>query len=179
MDAVDLLRIQLAAAHAALDSAVDGVSSRVAMWQPPGTAPPIGASYAQAVIVEDVVVQATLRGTRPLFASTWDNRVGVSDCMPLPGPLWDEFTWPDYSYVDWTRMTRVSLPKVRRYARAVHEETETWLATLTSAGVQRPVDLTRMGQGIVTVGWTVSRLVVGQIDLARGEIGCVRLMLDT
>jgi hypothetical protein len=173
-EAIVLLREQLRLAHAALDQAVAGVRREEAHWLPPGDAAPIGATYAQAVIVEDVITHVTLQGGIPLFASSWDGRVGVSDCMPLPGPLWDAFTWPDYSYAAWSRMTRVSLRRVRRYAQAVYAATNAWLEALPPDGLDRPVDLAALGHGDVPARWVVSRVLIGQADAARGAIACLR-----
>jgi hypothetical protein len=173
---VSLLREQLRLAHAALDEAVAGVRREEAHWPPPGGAAPIGATYAQAVIVEDVITHVTLQGGIPLFAASWDGRVGVSDCMPLPGPLWDAFAWPDYSYAAWSRMVRVSLRRVRRYAQAVYTASDAWLAALPPNGLDRPVDLSSLSYGDVPARWVVSRVLIGQADAARGAIACLRQM---
>ena len=109
-----------------------------------------------------------------MFASTWDGKVGVSDCMPLPGPVWDEFEWPDYSYREWARQTQVSVPMLRRYALAVYDASDNYLASLDEATLQRELDLSSMGYGKVTVAWVVSKLVIGHAYSIAGEIACLK-----
>jgi hypothetical protein len=174
LDAVALLREQLRWAHEALDEAIAGLTREEAHRHPAGEARPIGATYARALISEDAVVNALLQPGAPLFATSWDNKVGVSDCMPLPGPYWPDFEWPEYSYDRWALQVRVSLPMVRKYARGVRTASDDYLASLTPAALDRKVHFSATGQGEVTVAWVISRLVLGELDKARGEIKSLR-----
>ena len=59
-----------------------------AEFAPPGIANPLGATYAHVVWSEDMQVQGMFRQVRPLFASAWAGRTGLSEPMPMPGPEW-------------------------------------------------------------------------------------------
>ena len=119
-------------------------------------------------------MNALLRGGAPLFATTWDGRVGVGECMPLP-PVWPDFNGPGWEeYARWPRRVRFSLTTLRRYAQAVYAASEGYLATLSPADLDRAVDVSWSGQGQATVGWVVSRLLVGHIDNVCGEISCLK-----
>ena len=87
MDASTLLRDQLRDAHAALERTVAGLGEAELGWIPPGTANPIGATLAHVVVAEDVLVHAIFQGGAPLLASTWAGRTGLSEPMPMPGPI--------------------------------------------------------------------------------------------
>jgi hypothetical protein len=94
--------------------------------------------------------------------------------MPLPGPYWPDFEWPEYSYDRWALQVRVSLPMLRKYARGVRSASDDYLASLSPADLGRGVDLSALGPGEVTVAWVMSRLVLGELDKARGEIKSLR-----
>src|SRR4051812_22303814 len=107
------------------------VTRQQAAMLPPGKGHPIGATYARAVILEDAVVNALLRGDRPLFSTTWNNRVGVDSCMPLPAGLWRDFSGPGWEEYDrWARSVRFGLLGLRRYAQAVYAATNEYLTSL-------------------------------------------------
>jgi predicted dithiol-disulfide oxidoreductase (DUF899 family) len=60
-----------------------------------------------------------LAGVRPLALSTWAGRTGFSPLPALGAPI----DWPA-----WARTVRLDLPGVRRYARAVYDATDAYLA---------------------------------------------------
>lgn len=69
MDSVALLRQQLANVNQFLEGTMDEVTANQAQWAPPGTANPLGATYAHTVSSLDAVVNGILQGKAPLFAS--------------------------------------------------------------------------------------------------------------
>jgi hypothetical protein len=174
MDAVTLLREQVRWAHEALERALEGAGKEELHWLPPGDAAPVGALYAGAIIAEDAFVNALLKGGKPLFATTFDDRVGVSDCMPLPGAIWDDFQWPVYSWGEWARRVRVSFPMIQKYKRAVHGSTDAYLSALSPDDFSRAIDLSRMGHNEVAVAWVVSHMLIGRAYEASAEINRIR-----
>jgi hypothetical protein len=167
MDALALLRQQLRDAHATLERTVGGLGPAELAWVPPGTANPIGATFAHVVVAEDVLVHAVFAGGAPLGASTWAVRTGLSEPMPMPGPGWAD-------YPAWTRRLRVDLEISMAYAHATWDSTDAWLASLGEADLDRELDLAALGQGRRTLGWAVARLLVAHCDSITGEIACLK-----
>jgi hypothetical protein len=179
MDANSLLRGQLRHAHEQLEETIDGVTREQASRLPPGKGHSIGSMYARAVILEDAIINALLKGDRPLFSTTWDNRVGVDDCMPLPAGLWADFSGPGWEEYDhWARSVRLGLLGLRRYAQAVYAASDDYLSSLTPGDLERAFDVPGLGIGRMPMALVVSRLVVGQIDAVRGEIVSAARLLD-
>ncbi len=167
MNAVSLLRDQLQQAHGYLEATLADVTTEQAHWLPPGQANPIGATYAHLVISEDMIINGMLRGSTPLFGSNWAGKTGLSEPMPLPGPAWQD-------YGPWTRRVKVDLAALREYAQAVYAASDAYLAELPADALSTPLDLSDLGMGKVTLGWVLSRLVVGHVDNECGEISCLK-----
>lgn len=62
MDAISTLQDGLQWAHELLEMVMADVTPEQAHWQPPGIASPLGAIYAHAVLAEDAVINAMLKG---------------------------------------------------------------------------------------------------------------------
>src|SRR3954447_10131481 len=112
MDGVLLLREELSDAHDLLEAVMVDVTTESMNWMPPGRANPVGATYAHVVLSEDRVVNGVLRHQRPLYATEWEGKLGLSEPMPMPED------W--HNYADWTRRVQVDLPAFRQYAKAVY-----------------------------------------------------------
>lgn len=167
MDAVSLLRTQLQYAHEWLEATIADTTEEQAHWTPPGVANPLGATYAHAVVAEDMIVSGMLKQSAPLCASAWAGKTGLSEPMPAPGPEWA-------NYGPWTRRVQIDLPALREYAQAVYASTDAYLASLAPADLDQVIDLTNFGFGPVNVGWIISRLVIGHLDNECGEISCLK-----
>ena len=167
MEATTLLREQLQVAHQWLEGTMADVTPEQAHWTPPGIATPLGASYAHVLTSEDMIIKGMLQQTAPLLASTWAGRTGLSEPPPMPGPAWGE-------YGPWTRRVQIDLPALRAYGQAVYEATAAYLAGLTPADLDRPVDLSGVGLGQVTLGWVLSNLVIAHSHDLMGEISCLK-----
>lgn len=175
MDTSTLLLEQLQQAHNLLEQSVEGVTREQAARLPPGDGYPIGAVYASVLILEDATVNALLRGGRPLFSAEWDNRVGVSDCMPLPGGLWQDFSGPGWEEFDgWARSVQIGWLGLQRYAQAVYEASYKYLSQLRTDDLDRTLDLSALGQGYLSVASILSKLVIGRVYSACGEIDCLK-----
>ena len=171
MNAIESSREMLKQAAGFLEMIMEDVTQDQAHWMPGGAALPIGAHYAHIAIGADGFVNGMLAGKVPLFTGEWAGKVGVSDlppqaqpgASPLPQP-WDQ----------WARTLRVDLPQLRRYAQAVHASCDEFLATLTDADLERPVDLSAQGLGTQTLGWVIGAGVSGHVWAHLGEISCVK-----
>ena len=161
MNAVSLIREQVQQAHELLAATMADVTQEQAQWIPPGTANPLGATYVHAVVSQDAAIHAVLQGSAPLFASSWADKTGISEIQPL-------------STAEWARRVKVDLSALRGYAKAVHEATDAYLATLTDADLARVIDMSQFGMGQLTVGYILNRLILGHIDNMTGEISCLK-----
>jgi DinB superfamily len=163
----ELLRRIVGDARKVLDGTMADVSQTQMDYAPPGIANPLGATYAHVVCSEDLVVQGMFRQVAPLAASTWAGRTGLSEPMPVPGP-----DWADYG--PWTRRVKVDLEAVRAYALAVASETDTWLAGLSEADLDRPMDLTSVGLGQHTWASAIALLLANHLGTETGEIAVLK-----
>lgn len=146
------------------------VTEQEAHWAPQGIAIPLGATYAHIVISEDGTVNGLLRGTVPLFASSWAGKVGVTELPPMVNPNSPGF--PDWG--SWSRRVKVDLGVMRRYAEAVYSATEAYLASLTDDDLSRPVSLAALGMGESTVGYILTNGLLGNAFSHTGEIACLK-----
>jgi len=166
--AVDLLRQQVRIAHDIMDATMADVTPEQAHWTPPGVANPLGATYAHCVVSEDFVVNGMFRRQAPLAAAAWAARTGLSEPMPAPGsPAWSD-------YAAWTRRVSVDLDSLREYARAVHAETDAYLASLSDADLAHALDLSALGLGQQTVASALTLLLLNHIGTETGEIACLK-----
>lgn len=120
-----LLRWQIQLADELLDGAVAPLGR--AGRPGGGRAARAAASYAEAVLCEDVCVGGVLAGGSPLALSTWAGRTGASELPPLPGPV----DWPG-----WARRVELDLAGLRAYGAAVHAATDAYLAALPDDAVE-------------------------------------------
>ena len=167
MNVIDLLQLQLREAHAFLEATMSDVTPELASHQPAGKANSVGVTYAHAVVAEDMLINGMLRQSPPLFATSDAGRTGLSEPMPSPGPEWAR-------YADWTRTVQVALPALRQYAQAVYAASDQYLAGLSAEDLERPIDLSMVGMGNVTLGWMLSRLVIAHVDNECGEISAIK-----
>lgn len=164
---VDFVRRIVRDARQVLDGTMADVTQAHVEFIPPGIANPLGATYAHVVCSEDVVVQGMFRHTAPLSASTWAGRTGLSEPMPMPGPGWAD-------YGPWTRRVKIDLGALRAYARAVADQTDSWLASLTDADLECPIDLSAAGFGEHTLATAVAGLVANHLGTETGEIAVLK-----
>src|SRR3990172_9557885 len=146
---VSFLRGQFEAAHGVLEGPGAAVTA-------------VAAQYAHIVASEDAIVNGMLKGGPPLAATTWAGKTGLSE-MPPQG-----FDW-----VQWAKGVRVNLAQLREYARAVYENTDAYLASLSDEDLARPLDLSSLGVGQKTLGWMLS-IQLGNVDHHCGEISCLK-----
>ncbi len=121
MSAITLLRWQFQRAHELLDAAIPRLFTKAVRRHAPGTAVPAAACYAQAVVCEDLTINAVLANGTPLALSTWAGRTGLSVMPPLIGTA---------DWRAWAHHVRLDPAQLRRYARAVYAATDAYIAAL-------------------------------------------------
>src|SRR6476646_4365924 len=104
VDAITLLRSQVKEAHDLIEAVMKGVTPGAAEWMPPGRANPVGATYAHVILSEDRIINGMLGHRRPLYDSTWKDKLGLSAPMPSAGEN-------VHAYIDWTRTVKLDLPR--------------------------------------------------------------------
>jgi hypothetical protein len=161
MDLIPYLRIEIQFAHQYLEMVMAGVTPEQAQWIPPGIANPLGAIYAHAILEEDSWIHTFIKGSPPLYESSWEGKTGISD--------------PQYFItLGWARSLKVDLEALRRYAQAVYKAAEDSLATLTESDLNRQVDLSIQGLGQKPLSWVFAALIVSHINNMIGEISCLK-----
>jgi DinB superfamily len=162
IDTVAVVRSNLSDAHWLLERVIDGLADEHLHWVPPGSANTIAATYAHVVGSEDVFVQETLLGRKPIGEDEWDGRGGISLPVPRRGADW----------LMWSRRVRVELAAARAYAAAVYAASDAYLAGLEPDALGRPPSAPVPGGQ--TLGWLVNNLLVQHAALHSGEIAVLR-----
>ena len=161
MEAIELLRNPIEDCHAWLEATMSDVTPEQAHWRPPGLANPIAAVYAHVIVGADVGVNTILNGRPPLIHSQWGGSAGLSELMPVR------------DWHDWAVNMRMDLDVFRKYARAVYACWSEYLASLSSADLDRVVDLTAFQMGKRTLGGYLA-VQVEHFSGHCGEIACLK-----
>jgi len=152
MSSSAVLQEQLHEACQLLEATMDGVNDEQAHWQPPGTANPIGANYAHAVLSVDLAFHALIQGTAPLAQSSWAGRTGLSELPPGGGA--------PAEWGDWARSVRVDLPALKAFADEAFGAADACLASLDDHAANRPIDLTAAGFGQRSTAWVAGTTIM-------------------
>jgi len=162
MKAVDLLREQNKWAHATLEATMKGVAKDVAHFRKVGSALPVGAAYAHAIISEDIVVATMFLQTKPL--STKSKNIGIS--KPMPGfDAWDQ-------HDKWYKTVEVDLKKLEAFSKKVAKVTDKWLATLTDKDLDKEIDRPVIGKH--TLAYFISNFVILHTANLTGEVSAIK-----
>lgn len=117
-NAVELLRAQYKQSFDWLHGTMDGVDDELAHYNPYGEAPSIAAQVVHIVSGIDGFILGHLAGA-PLMMGEYADKTGVSE--PHPEGDWSE----------WAKNVKVDLGVFHKYAVAVFEKTDAYLATLS------------------------------------------------
>jgi hypothetical protein len=121
----------------------------------------IAATYAHAVIAEDVIAHTFLQGQQPLYQTDdWEAKTGVK----FPGV-------PPMMTADWSSGLKMNIPQFRDYAKAVYAATDAYLGSVPDAELARK---TQGPFGETTVGWIVSMLLATHAPGHAGEIAAMK-----
>lgn len=161
MNRIEEHRINLLWAFDLLDQVVADVTPEIADWMPPGTANPLGATYAHALCSADAVVNGLLSEGTPLYEGAWEGRTGISE--------------PQMALTDeWALRVLVDVGKARPYAQALAESIEAYLDSLEEDDLDRTIALPAFDMSEHTVSWILSGLVAGHIHNMIGEIAVLK-----
>jgi hypothetical protein len=166
--AISLLKDQMQEAHNLLEATMKDIDFNKLNWIPPGTANPLGATYAHAIVAEDRIVNGLLNGKTPLSASDWAGKTGESE----PMPRFDTNEWS--RYYDWTRKVRINLNQMRHYAQAVYKNTEDYLSSLSEEELDKKIKIEGMGEK--PLSWILTEMLIAHTDNITGEISAVKGM---
>jgi hypothetical protein len=162
LEAIDVLRADLADAHWLLEGTIEGLNADQVHWAPPGKANTIGATYAHIIGSEDALIQGTLR-RRPLLAEReWAGRSGISLPIPQRGSDW----------FSWSRRVQIDLPAAQRYAEAVYAATDAYLVTVVSDQLGRAPDVPMPANQ--TLRWVIHNFVILHAGIHTGEIAVLK-----
>ena len=166
-----MLREQVEQAHQYIEGIIATVTPEQAHLHPPGTVVnSLGGNYAHLLVIEDLVINAILKGGAPFFASSWAGKTGMSTLPPLPTPETPGLP----SWQEWSTQVDIDLNALRSYAQATYAATEEYLASLSDEQLRQLVDLSGVGLGIPTVQWILSVVIVGHVYAHGGEIACLK-----
>jgi hypothetical protein len=157
MDLLDEFRLQARLSFEWLEAIVSDVSAEQALWQPPGRANTIAASYAHIVRNIDEDVNQRLYRRPRLNEGPWLGRTGL-----LP----DRSDWEQGASIDWTAL--------REYGRAMSAFIVDAVDGMTDDDLQRAADLSTPDnpawRGVDIIRLTVSM----HVRLHGGEIACLK-----
>lgn len=162
MNTVQLLRKQLAWAHATMEGTMADVTKKSAHFTKIGKALPVGAAYAHVIIGEDIVVATMFAKKTPLSAN--NAKTGMSKPMPSMAE-WDK-------HEGWYKTVKVDLPKLKKFAKSVYKATDAYLATLKDKDLEKEMDL--MGMGKQSLAWYISNFVILHIANLTGEVSAAK-----
>lgn len=164
MDAVTLLKSQIAFAHQWFDATVGDLETGDLHWSDPDGIMPVSAQVAHTLMAEDFILNGIVRQQQPLMMTSWAGKVGVSE----PPPMGD--------WGDWARTVRVDLAQLRAYGAAVHAQTDEYLASLSDSDLDREMDSAPLSMGIVPQATLLSVLVAHPF-MHSGEVSAIKGML--
>jgi len=155
MDALSLLKQQVATARREFQGVMQDVDEAMAHWQPPGVANPIDDLFLHTVLGQDRQV-SRLSGNVPVF-ETWAAKLNLpADWRQTP---------------ETSRNVKVSLEALKQYADAVYGAVDAYLNGISDADLDQMVDA--FGSQ-VSVASQISRNLVVHIYEHTGEISTLK-----
>jgi len=150
-----------------LEATIGDTTNEIANRPAPGSANPIGSSYAHTILAEDAIVNGMLQGKPPLWATTWAGRTGTDKPMPMPGMVQGDIG-------EWYHTVKVDLPACREYAQAVYAQTADFIGNADEATLARGIDMSWAGMGTMPLAVMFSIFVIGHCDNLCGEISAIK-----
>jgi DinB superfamily len=159
-----ILQAALASAHGVLEATMADVDDELANRPAPGTANPLGSSYAHVAFTEDAIVNGLLQGKPPLWSSACTGRTGTDRPMPLEGMVPGDIG-------AWYHTVRIDLAACREYAAAVYAQSEAFIAATDEAALAREV---QTPTGSMPLAVAVATLVISHSNQLAGEISAIK-----
>ena len=160
MNVQDAVRQQLGFWHGACDGIMSDCGDCLNKQLPNATITSISSVYAHMVFAEDAIVNGMLQGKPMMYQSDgWEAKAGV----PFPG-------MPP-SIGDWAKTVKMDYPKFQEYAKIVFANTDSYLAKLPDADLEKKV---QTPAGEQTVGWAISTILGTHAPQHIGEIAALK-----
>ena len=156
MDAVSLLQQQSFSAHEWLDGTLGDVTPEQVHWAPPNGLH-IGAQYAHIVLGEDILINTMCKGGATMASTDWEGKTGLSEPMPAG------------AFGDWAKRVQIDMPALRAFGKAVFANTESYIAALTPEELDRKIDLTSWGMGVVPLGFFIGGIITAMVTPFDGD----------
>ena len=157
MDLLEEFRLEARLSYDWLEAIIGDVTPAQALWQPPGLANTIAATYAHIVRnIDEDFNQRLFRRAR-LNEGAWRGRTGLD---------------PDLS--DWEQGDRIDWPALRAYGRAMHAFLIETMDAITEDDLERVAELSTPDREVWR-GIDIVRLsVCDHVKLHGGEISCLK-----
>lgn len=161
MKVQDVARSQLGFWHGTCGAIMGDCGEALNKQLPNATITSIASVYAHMVFAEDAIVNGMLQGKPPMFQSDgWEAKTGVSASG----------TQPSIS-PEWAKTVKMDYPKFQEYANAVFANTDSYLANLSDADLEKKIQ-TPIGEQ--TIGWAVTTLLGTHAPQHIGEIAALK-----
>jgi uncharacterized damage-inducible protein DinB len=157
----DSIRTQLDFWHNTFDQMVADCGDALHAAVPGSKTNSIAATYAHAVISEDVILRVFLQSGKALSqADEWQEEIGVA----FPGV-------PPMMTPEWAAALNLDLSTFQPYAKAVYAAPDAYLANLQDDELERK---TQGPFGETTVGWMISMLLATHPTGHAGEVAALK-----
>ena len=124
MELIDFIRAQCDSALGMITQTLEDLGEEIVQWEPGGTANTIGQILAHVVSGQDLLIADKLKGGTTLHASGWAEKSGIPADRTQ---IWAKDAW------------RLNLDGFRQYHAAVDAQSRAYLASMTSADLEREV----------------------------------------
>jgi hypothetical protein len=128
MEAREFIQHQIASVRQGVDNILSDLTDVQLNWTPPGKTNVISATLVHIFASEDLFVQTLLQGKPRVWEAGWAAEIG-SPTPPVPNRGWEEF-----------RSVKLRVAPIVAYGRAVRAATDSCLANLSAADLDRPID---------------------------------------
>lgn len=145
-----------------LEGTVEGVDDELGNRRAGGNSNSIGSTYAHLVLSEDQIVNAMLKGSKPLSDGDWAGRTGVDKPMP-----WSSTE----ALAEWYQTARVDMSACRQYGEAVHASATDYITNATEDALAREVEMFGTKMSAATA---FEVFVIGHANSIGGEISALK-----
>jgi uncharacterized damage-inducible protein DinB len=128
MEAKEYIQKQFASVRQGLDNVLSDLTDEQLNWTPPGKTNVISATLVHILASEDLFVQTLLQGKPRIWEAGWAAEIG-SPMPPVPNKGWEEF-----------KSVKLSVVPIVAYGNAVRAATDAYLAALSAADLDRPIN---------------------------------------
>lgn len=156
MNGVQAVQTAFGGAHFWFNGTAGDVTKEQANALPPGSAHPIGALMAHILHAEDAMIAMFITHREPAWSREgWAAKASHGLILEFPEDRSSISYDPDF---------------LREYGAAVFASTDAFLASLTEADLDRELDMTAAGMGVLPMGRFLLTMLLGNTYAHTGEI---------